>query len=232
MNGSGNMPASMIALRDALKAEFADKKLVVEPAILRVEQVLTNTKFSYDFDPMIGNGGAQVETEIKLDKNDVFFASHIGFKLGAFDVNKRSRSVLQTYPNVIELALSGTTVPGIQDMEAIYNGLTIMKVGTKEFVSNLPNESMRYVPQTQQAGANNKSQASAYDGLIDIGKFRISGLDAIKITCSIPAFGAGAPAWAAVTAGWENRLVLITKGFLIKGLAQSISKLEPSMSGC
>lgn len=225
------MPKSMVDLRNWIKGKYG-AELPIEPSAIRVEQEITNSLNNYVFDILQGNGTTGI-TETKLDKNDVFFASHLGIYLLGVDTTKPGAAVLQTYPNEIVFGASGTATGIVGDLEAFYGGnsLLTIKLGTKEFISSLPTKVMRYVPQTQQSTLTNKSEVSAYDGVADIERFRFSGLDQIQIRLQIPPFVGITPQWAATAPNRKNAVVFMAHGFLVKGMAQAVSRLEPNMSG-
>ncbi|MDW8345817.1 MAG: hypothetical protein RML94_02580 [Bacteroidia bacterium] len=212
---SGQITESQKALRSQLKNAL--KGFVIEPSILRVEKVITNNASSYNFD--IKKEGNESNSEVKLDTNDVFFATHLGIYLLRAANTERSRAVPQTYPNQVVFPAVAGFVP--EHLEIFFNAHLSVKIGTKEFISKLWTGFCRYVPQTQQSTATNHSQRSAYDGLVEIEKIRFSGNDQIEIKLSLNPFESTALQVASATAGVEHRVMLLVNGFLVKGAAQA-----------
>lgn len=242
MNYSATLPKGARQLKEFLKST-APKGSIIEPSMLRVEQKLQNSRSMYQFDILQGNSGSTTSTEIKLDKNDVFFCWGVGVFLAAFETAKRSKAVLNTFPNpVIFGAAPGSGTPQVEDLEAIYNGSLTVKLGTTQFISALPTRNFRYVPETQQnthisvaPGANliQFNQNKPFDGQYEIERLRFSGLDQIDIRVELNPYTSGSFNFEAATAGFENHMVFVAQGFLIKGLAQSVSRNEAGgLSGC
>lgn len=237
---SATLPKGAQQLKEFLKQELA-KTSIIEPGMIRVEQKLVNSKSLYQFDILQGNSGQTMPTETKLDKNDVFFCWGIGVYLAAFDTTKRSKAVLQTFPNpVIFGAAPGSGTPQVEDLESVYNGNLTVKIGTTQFISQMPTRNFRYVPQTQQnthisvapgLGLIQFNQLKPFDGQYEIEKLRFSGLDQIDIRVELNPFTGGSFNYEAATANFENHLVFVAQGFLVKGLAQSVSRLEAGKSG-
>lgn len=217
-NSTSGQSALQAKLREELKQEY--KGFVIEPSFLRAEQIITNTSSAYNFD--ITKNGNEAVTEKKLDKNDVFVASHVGILVTPIETAKPSKCIMYTYPNSSAFTASGGTP---SDLEVIYNGVLGIKINTKEYISALSGHNFRCVPDAQKSGATNQDQRTYLDGLFEVGRLRFSGLDQIGIRHDVVTF-AGIDA-AAVTAGFQNRIVFFANGFLIKGAAQSVSRLEP-----
>jgi hypothetical protein len=193
-----------------LTAKYEGK--VIAPHVLRIEQTITNSDSIYTF-PVLQDGTVPLKTEIRLNKNDILFMTHVGLYIYEKTLNQEGAGVLQTYPNEIAF----TTGAGFTKahLETIYNSQLRLKVGTREFVSGLDTRLFRWVPQTQQSAATNKSQADEDAGMIQLPTYySLRGTDEIEISLSVPVFSG---IQMANIAPLTNQLVLKCKGFLIKG---------------
>lgn len=218
---SGSMTKSAEMLKSKLKVEYPN--LIITPSALRSERILTNNTSNYKFELLVQ--GQPTGTEVRIDQNDVFFATHIGVKIARIDTTKSSAAVLQTYPNETVFPASAGFVPS--DLEAIYNSQLSVKIGTQEFIPNLPTSLCRYVPQTQQSAAGNKSQIQSLDGMVEVEKLQLSGKDQLDVSLSIPAFESAVAQWASVTAGTNHVLIFQAHGFLVRGAAQAKRRVLP-----
>jgi hypothetical protein len=211
------------AMQLELKAKFPQYS--PELGYLRVDRPLNNADAIYSFDILKGNYPA-TNVERLLDKNDTFYATHVGFLLSAQDNNKRGKAVLQTFPFAGAtspfVTVTGTSVAGIEDLELIYNSEFKLTVGNKNYIAGISTREMRWVPQAQMNGTNPKNQIdSAYNGLVEVGKICFSGRDDIQVTLNLPTYTAGTLDWKAVTASTDNVLSFYALGVLVKGTAQA-----------
>lgn len=218
---NNNGDAQRRALFLELKAKWSGR-FSPELGYLRIDRALNNADAIYKFDILKGNDKAG-NVERLLDKNDSFYATHVGFMISAQDVNKRGKAPLQSYPNAVLFAgVTGTTAGGIEDLELIYNSEFKLAVGNKNYIAGISTREMRYVPQTQQTSLTNKSETqSPYDGLMNVGMMCFSGRDDIQVSLNLPTYTAGTLDWKAVTANTENVLSFIALGVLVKGSAQA-----------
>ncbi len=192
------------------------------PAYLRVEQMLSNTSGKYTFD--IKKNGNETNTEVKLDRNDLFVVTDIGVYLSGVTVTTKGIEVLQTYPNsVVFTAMTGTTV---SHLEAIYNGYLQLKIGQKVNIERLSMLNFRHVPITQQAtGASNvpgfaNSQYSVEAHTYKPGSLLyLHGTSNIEITIQFPTIASMAIQATTVTTNYNN-LVFVPYGYLLSGAAQ------------
>jgi len=142
-----------------LKTRYKESGNFPAPSFLRVDQVLANNKSRYKFD--IKAASTDAAPELRLDRNDLFVATHIGIFLVAQDRNKKGREVLQSYPNQVIFPAAAGFDP--EDLEAIYNGFLTMKVGSTVNIESLSMQNFRKVPQTQQSASTNRSQWNLKD---------------------------------------------------------------------
>ena len=191
------------------------KDMVPSPGFLRVEQILSNNKGSYRF-PIDTNSG-QSQTELKLDRNDLFVVTDLAFYLLKEVSAMPGLNVLQTYPNETEFAAvvgPPAFTPG--HLEAIYNGRFSLKIATKVNIEAMSMHAFRYVPETQQSGATNKSEYSLDKAAYPLGSILyLKGNMDIEVKVEFNTF-AGI-AIEAVTAGQAHKIVFHPYGYLIKG---------------
>jgi len=190
--------------------EGKEKDLIKSPSFLRMEDVILNGKTVFEFNVLLT--GKEVRTEVKLDKNDTFIVNKIGLFLYLRNVQNEDEAIqiLQTYANTIYFNANAGFNP--QHLEAIYNGKLEIKRGVKVILENFDTHQFRYVGITH-AYQNSKEHDAGYVEIIP--SFRIPGREQVKITLSVPTFTG--IQWQNTNTNVENRVVLILKGFLIKG---------------
>lgn len=190
---------------------------VPSPGFLRVEQELKNSSGVYRF-PIDTQSGSGV-TELKLDRNDLFVVTDLAFYLLREDATKLGASVLQTYPNETEFAAvvgPPAFTPG--HLEAIYNGKFSLKIQSKVNIEAMSMHHFRYVPETQQSAATNKSQYSIEKAAYPLGSLLyLKGTMDVEVKVEFNTFDA--IAIQAQTANIKNKLVFHPYGYLIKGKA-------------
>ncbi len=190
------------------------------PSYLRVEQTLSNTKSRYTFD--IKSTGAEVATEKKLDRNDLFVVTHIGIYLIAQVSTTLGAEVLQTYPNTDVFVSATGFTPA--HLEVIYNGFLEVKIGTKVNIPALPMQSFRFVPTSQQQAANNYilnselnvHQHSYWPGIL----LWLHGTQNIEINIDFPALAS--MQIAGVASNTSNKIVFMPFGYVCKNAAKQL----------
>jgi len=204
---------------------------IVQPAYIRSEQVITNTKNSYQFETRSDLLSQQNRPLNKgVDNNDLFFAAAWGLFIDNRVTTSKSEVTLQTYPNSIAFA-AATTGCSYNQLEIFYNSSIQFQVGSTVFYEAYDTQRFRKVPQTQQtaatiasAAAGNYSQTTLADGLTDIAPYVVlSGSAQNKIILSIPSLpdSADMAVSAATQATGENVLTLYFNGFTIKNGADN-----------
>ncbi len=213
----------LVALdREYFKAVYSEfgAKGAPSPSYLRVEQTLGNTKNRYSFD--IKKTGAEIATERKLDRNDVFVVTHIGVYLIAQVSTTIGIEVLQTYPNAdIFVAATGFTP---DHLNLIYSGHMELKIGSKVNIEALDMNKFRYVPTSQQEAATSKIAYSEF-GLDALSYWpgnllKLHGTQNIEVHIDIPDITG--LAWAAVASNTSNKIVFYPMGYLIKNAAKQL----------
>lgn len=186
------------------------------PSYLRVEQALSNTKTRYQFD--IKKTGGEIATERKLDRNDVFIATHLGVYLISQVSTTIGLEVLQTYPNPDYFITTTGFTPA--HLNTIYSGHLEVKIGQKVNIEALDMNKFRYVPTTQQATPTlpysefDLDSYSYWPGSL----LFLHGTQNIEIFIDIPSITG--LAWAAVAADTSNKMVLYLMGYLVKNAAK------------
>lgn len=188
---------------------------IISESDLRIENTIANTKNRYTF-PILKSNGVDEITEIKLDKNDKFFVTHLGLFLAAQLTTSPGKAILETYPNEQVFVTGVGFSPA--DLEIAYNGILDIKIGSRTFVENFSTKSFRFVPQTQKSAATNKNQQINIDGFVEWNNLEFSGASDTEIAVTLPL--EGTVEMAAIAADTVNRLVLVAHGFLIKGAAR------------
>lgn len=219
---------------------------IVQPAYIRSEQVITNTKNSYQFETRSDLLSQQNRPLNKgVDNNDLFFAAAWGLFLDNRVTTSKAEVTLQTYPNSIAFA-AATTGCSYDQLEIFYNSSIQFQVGSTVFYEAYDTQRFRKVPQTQQTAktqgstaAGNFSEGTLAWGLTDIAPYVVlSGSAQNKIILSIPALPDTAD--VAVDTGTqptgENVLTLYFNGFTIKNgadnkmIAEKLRKIGISLS--
>lgn len=187
------------------------------PSYLRVEQTLSNSKGTYQFD--VKKLGSEVATEVKLDRNDLFVCTDMMFYLLDEVTAEIGVSPLQTYPNQTEFASATSFTP--TDLLAIYSGYYTLKIGKTVNIENLSMQHFLYIPQTQQSASTNYSQYNVGDVVYPLGSLMfLNGTADIKNEVTFPTFSG--IQIAAVASGHLNKLVFHPYGYLLKGKAQDM----------
>jgi len=195
------------------------KGLVISPAKLRASVDLSNSESTYVF-PMLEDGGQTValKTEQRLNKNDVFFMTAIGFAIVEDLEAKPGIAVPQTYPNPFIFTQAA-------DLEAVYNGILTYKVGTTEYITTLDLQRFRDVPETQQTAATNRNQNNGLAGVIPLAShYKIRGTDQVEFSAKLPVYNG--IVLESVAVGTKTRMILTPIGFLIKNGASADKDLE------
>jgi len=190
--------------------EGKEKDLIKSPSFLRMEDVILNGKTVFEFNVLLT--GKEVRTEVKLDKNDTFIVNKIGLFLYLRNRQLEDETIqfLQTFANTAYFNANAGFNP--LHLEAIYNGKIEIKRGVKVILENFDTHQFRYVGFNQALQSSKEHDA----GFVEIiPSFRIPGREQVKITLSVPTFSA--IQWQNTNANLENRVVLMFKGFLIKG---------------
>jgi hypothetical protein len=195
---------------------------VIAPGKLRLESTLSNSSNTIQV-PVLEDSIQPLKTEVRLNKNDLFFMIGLGMFITRQETGKEGRAVLTTYPNEFVFPAVAGFKPS--DLEALYNGKISMKVGDREYISTLDTNRFRFVPETQQSGATNKDEFSEDNNFSELPThYKLRGTDQIDLSVVFPSFNG--IEIESVTAGFKHQLVLVPKGFIIKNGANLNPKTE------
>lgn len=188
----------------------------VTPSYLRMEKTLDNSSSDYVFD--FEKNGNELATERKLERNDVFIATQIGFYLTAQDTTKIGKEKLMTYPN---LQILGTATGfTAAHLETIYSGYLWFKVNKSVIIENETMYNFRKVFTSQQSSSIAQDEftraSSAYSLPTDV---VISGRETNELRVFINTFSG--LAIASQTSGTNHKLVAILYGFLARNASQN-----------
>jgi hypothetical protein len=178
-------------------------------SFLRLETKLINGVNSVKFLTYAGDSASVLPTERRLDRNDKFAITKLGFFLLKQPDNK-SNGQLHPYPNLTDFSTLGLSA----DLESIYHGKLNITIGGKRIVNGLDMQRFRKVPQTQQSAATNYDMSDLYRKLTPITpNLNIDGSANNEIEVIYPSHAA----WAGGTApaGFTHYLVMYAHGFLI-----------------
>jgi hypothetical protein len=207
--------------RNMFKAvgEWAKKQginVTPEPSYLRVEKTLVNGQGTYDFNLKVESG--VIATERKLDRNDVFCVTHLGFYLAKQATAKIGKEVLQTYPNT--QVFTSASAYDLTDLGAIYNGYMWIKTEQTVNAEAIPMIKFLHIPQTQKSATGNYSQFKTEEHAFYMGNVLFfKGKSSIEIKVQFPT-------WSGITlqtaeTGFVTKLVLMPYGFLLKSASQT-----------
>jgi hypothetical protein len=193
---------------------------------LRQELVLKNNQSTYTFDFKTKDPSGTSTTEQLLAVTDSFGANTLMFGIVARNKNRPSANVLLSYPNleVIAQAFNGSsadvpTAPAkqsVNDLEAIYNGIASLQIGTNSIFDGLDMRRFRHVPATQQGVFASKAQADYLDGAVAIEpQLFLDGTQANRLSVTVPTFNG--MAIEPDNADFQLVLVVVASGFRVQG---------------
>lgn len=122
-------------------------KAVLSQSFLRFEVALVAGQTSYTFDVLTNDNTQAVNfnTQQKLNLQDSFVCSELGFFLAAPSSTTDTEFSLLTYPNVTQI-----TAANASKYKAIYQGQMSLNVNQKTIITNWDLSRHYIVPQTQQ----------------------------------------------------------------------------------
>ena len=122
-------------------------KAVLSQSFLRFEVALVAGQTSYTFDVLTNDNTQAVNfnTQQKLNLQDSFVCSELGFFLAAPTTNTDTEFSLLTYPNTTQL-----TAANAPKYKAIYQGQMSLNVNQKTIITNWDLSRHYIVPTTQQ----------------------------------------------------------------------------------
>jgi hypothetical protein len=187
-----------------------------EPSFLRIEKAFVNGQGTYDFNLKVESG--MIATERKLDRNDVFCQTHLGFYLSKQLTAEIGKEVLQTYPNT--QVFTSASAYDLTDLGAVYNGYMWIKTEQTVNAEAIPMLKFLHIPETQKSAAGNYSQFKVEEHAFYMGNVLFfKGWSSIEIKIQFPT-------WSGITlqtgeSGYVTKLVLVPYGFLLKSAIKS-----------
>jgi len=120
---------------------------------LRLEQFLEPNKTNYTFQ-ISEQDGNPLATEIRLNRNDLFYIAGICVALQKIDSDNVSRYPVLNYPDIAIFSGDNTTnLVEHEALETVYNGQMTFTTSSVEKVRDMNTNQFRSVPETQGVGA-------------------------------------------------------------------------------
>lgn len=166
-------------------------------------------------------------SERRLDTNNYFVATHIGFFMKSVLSDAHAQAQLHTFPNPVALP-DGTTASKNAHLEAIYNGTTYWKTGSTTFIPALENALFRNVPMWPEGQQINwftgpqiskisTSPRTAKDGFFELaGRLLIDGNLTHEVKTLVP--GGSSLKMASDTANTKFYWTMILRGLEIENV--------------
>lgn len=199
-----------------LKSKMSDLgDVIVSEGFLRFETKIKNGSNFIQF--KLKKGNDDNITERRIDDNDSFLITHLGFFLMKRDETIAGIEALQSFPNNVvffDEEEGGVKLFECNHLEALYNGSLTVKVGQTVYIDGLDLLRFRSVPQTQGDGKS-IAQINSKDGFHEVTpQILINGSQSTEITIQAPI--SGSLKIAAPRANMNHYVVLIARGFLVK----------------
>lgn len=206
-----------LAFQNAAAAMKRDGKsvagAVLSQSYLRFEVGLTTNQTQYKFDVLVNetNNSQNFLTTNKLNLQDAFYMSEIGFFVAAPTSVADTAYELYSYPNI-----TAFTAPNADQLKSLYNGYASLTINQRVILPFWDLARHYQVNQTQQTGATNYDQLDlGKDGFYPVEPNLVLAGDKKNIlTVTLPT---GLTAVAA-----NSRLICIVRGIL----AQNISSVN------
>lgn len=129
------------------KLGITDDSFIITPKLLLVEQVLSSSKNSYRFD-IYETRGSDRPAEVKLNRNDLFVASHLGLALYKQDTSvtpaQYANRPFFTNPNPEYFVGNNGEAAAL---ETVYRGLLSINTKPVDRIQELHTSLFRYVPE-------------------------------------------------------------------------------------
>ena len=204
------------AVYNILKAKYP--KNVIAPSFVRMELELVNGRSEYIFDYRTAT--KKFDTEVKLDEQDAFRMTDVGFFLIKEDLAVPGCATLQAFANPFVFPDESGGLQ-TQHLNHLYNGKFAAKVGNIVYVPDMPVLDCEYVGTAQQTGAGNRSEKCAGAGFIPCTpQYTLKGRENNELKLIVPANSNQKVQTTA--AGFKVRLVCILKGFKITGAGDTV----------
>lgn len=186
----------------------------VQPSFLRVAMLADASKSSYEFSTKKDTGISLLHDK-KLDQNDAFVITNLGFVLLGENPATPGVGLLQTYPNNQVFAAEAGNVNPLH-LNIFYNGSYRIKVKETVYAEAIPTNQMLCARTTQQASATTFSERFQQDGTVHLTPdIQLNGSEKNEITLNVPTFAGLQIQY--VTAATRIYAVFYAYGFLISG---------------
>lgn len=206
--------------------DLASKKnWIVAPGDIRVEQTITNTTGTYNFEvrDTILQGQNKV-LQKGVQDNDLFIAfKQCIYMDNRADASTSSNVILNSYPSYATFNSVTTT---FSHLYTFYNGIFSVQVGSTQFINQYSSSHFLTTPRTQKSSATNADQFSLEETLKDLGAYSIfSGKADNQVQLNIKpvaSFGVAATSGANVLTYWA-------KGFVVRNGANAFEDFRKAL---
>lgn len=188
----------------------------ITSSYLRLETPIVNGSNRLSFKTYVGDGTTQTATERRLERNDKFAITKMGFFLLS-QPNGRSTGRLVSYPNVTEFGATAAA-----DLSAIFNGELSITIQRKKILPFFDMKSFVRVSETQQSSTSNRDKFSLEENMVNLTPhIDLDGSGTNEIEIVFPSHAGFAGATPPV-AGFTHFAVFYCKGFLISNGSANI----------
>lgn len=127
---------------------------IISESTLRVEQVLAANRNNYTFDLYEGSASTDRPLETKLNRNDLFFVTHLALLIGKMDESTSPKQYanfpLFTHPDPNYFVGAPVGVPKeFQALEAVYNGVITFLTANVERFGPFLTSNLKVIPEAQ-----------------------------------------------------------------------------------
>jgi hypothetical protein len=194
---------------------------IIQPFTMRIEQEISATRSSYNFIFYESRSGDS-PSEIKLNRNDSFFASKVALGLAKTTVALPDLGNIQysTFPDPVIFAGAGEA----QALEGFYNGTLLMKTDPVERLKGLYTNHLRYKPQAYDTSVPDPifGETDERRGFYPLTTETIfDGQENNQAVITLPG---NVDMTAAVVDEETNYLILLVHGFLVLNGARKVGK--------
>ncbi|MCB0707429.1 MAG: hypothetical protein KDC34_19065 [Saprospiraceae bacterium] len=230
--------ADFMRVQQALESMGLGSNFIVNQADLRLEEVLTADKNQYEFS-LYENSASDRKLERKLNRNDLFFLTHIAVCLTKQDAGAEDYGNYQLFthpdPNFF-VGVSGGNKE-YQSLLNVYNGQLSISTEPVERLSGFLTNNFLYIPEKPYLNASSPQveELGMYGPTDEArGYFRLNpnlildGNDQNKISLRLgkgnKAVIAGGVDASGDAVDTSNVLVILAKGFVAKNAAQKMGR--------
>lgn len=124
---------------------------IITESSLRVEQVLASNQNQYGFDLYEGSSTVDRPLEIKLNRNDLYFATHIALGLAKYDPSTSPKRYgnypIFTHPDTNYFnGTGGSALAEYQALETVYEGRLTFTTGSVTRFGPMASSNLKYIP--------------------------------------------------------------------------------------